>query len=1022
MDYLWEFFEELDEAVYVSDMETNELVYMNAHLRKALGISSDEEYVGKRCHSLLQGSDIPCLFCTNCKLKPGEFVSWVHKNPIINKTFLVKDSMIQNEGRSYRVEIAIDLDEEGRDIESYYYARGETILNGCLQQLFTTLDPACVVERILAYIGQTFMCDRCYVFEIDDADMMSNSYEWCAEGIAQQKDMLQNDSITSIDWWMDMFQKNEVVVIENLEDIRAEHPASYALLKSRGVSALVAGPMREDNRVMGFVGVDNPSMHMVPLLAPLLNIIGYFLLSLTRRRDLLQRLNRLSFHDSLTGAYNRHAMSEHQEKQLQGTSMGVIYCDITGLKQTNDSIGHDAGDEMIRHCYGLICDALDTKWIYRTGGDEFVAVCLDSSEADFQQLVQTFRERVRHAKHHIAVGYAWSDQKPFNLESMISQADKIMYQDKRDYYAEKRMITGVDRRSREEPPKLVPEDGDSLFQQFMMINYHDIESLFRSMAQENTSSYFYFGDMQRDVFYISENMRSEFGFESNVVPGLLRQWAQYISTPKFRDMYWNELQDMIENKREVHDLRYQVRKANGENIWIRCYGILKWNDEKTAPLFFSGRITHQDDEFVVDPVTNLPRGSAAFKRLNELERTGKQVVIIGFCVNNITEINNTRGRTYADRLLRNIANSLTNELSDKMTFYRLEGMRGMALVDTECTESEAALVQQIRTVIEGCYSELGLSIHSVCSFGVMHYPYENFSPENFQEDVISLIRLAKNDIKQSYVEYSSVSVQRIQEMSKMALALSQDVTNGMQNFRIVIQPVVNAHSGEIRGGEVLLRWTFEGKNVSPAIFIPMLEKNDMIHLAGRWVFDQAVRNCIRLISYIPEFYLTFNVSLRQLTDMHFADVMRETIERYHLGGTHLIAEMTESCLDEQPDNLIRFVEMCKEIGIRIALDDFGSGYSSLRMLLRYPCDVIKLDRSLLEEIAESNEKLQFIRSIVYACHQFGRKVCVEGVETEEQRALIEETGCDLIQGFYFFHPMELPDLYKLLSESQNNAG
>lgn len=107
------------------------------------------------------------------------------------------------------------------------------------------------------------------------------------------------------------------------------------------------------------------------------------------------------------------------------------------------------------------------------------------------------------------------------------------------------------------------------------------------------------------------------------------------------------------------------------------------------------------------------------------------------------------------------------------------------------------------------------------------------------------------------------------------------------------------------------------------------------------------------------------------------------------------------------------------MGLRIALDDFGSGYSSLRMLLQYPSSIIKLDRSLVLEVTESDEKMNFIRSIVYACHQFGKRVCMEGVEYAEQNAIILDTGCDMIQGYYYYRPMEVHNVYLLISESRN---
>ena len=193
----------------------------------------------------------------------------------------------------------------------------------------------------------------------------------------------------------------------------------------------------------------------------------------------------------------------------------------------------------------------------------------------------------------------------------------------------------------------------------------------------------------------------------------------------------------------------------------------------------------------------------------------------------------------------------------------------------------------------------------------------------------------------------------------------------------MIQPIVSAADGAVIGGEVLLRWTFEGKDVSPATFIPILEKIGLIHTVGRWVFEQATSTCVRLQSHDPAFYLTFNMSLHQLSDPQLLPFMKETLEKYRLSGSSLVAELTESCLDEQPEKLTGFVQACQKLGIFIALDDFGSGYSSLRMLLQYPSSIIKLDRSLVREMAQSTAKMHFIQSIVFACHQFGKTVCME---------------------------------------------
>ena len=1026
MKKMWELFEKMDEMVYVSDVDTNQIIYMNEYLRSALGFRSHEEYVGKLCYEVLQGRDSPCPFCTNQQLRQGEFVSWIHKNLVLNKRFLIKDTMIFQEGRRYRIEIAIDADAEVACKTSYYYARSETILNECLQQIFSTTDPEESIRNMLSYIGETFLCDRTYIFELSNTHITSNTYEWCREGVTPQKELLQNIPVSALDWWMALFAQNEVTVIEDLENIRKQHPEAYAILKPQGISSLTAGPIQVDGQVIGFIGADNPDNQMFPLIISLLNVIGYFTSTLLKRRDLLDRLNELSYHDQLTGALNRHALAEAYQS-VSVTSAGVIYCDITGLKRTNDTQGHEAGDQTICRCYEMIREAVGTDMVYRTGGDEFVAVCLNCGKTEFYNRLYHLQSEVRRDKCHIAVGSAWSEQQPLDLEELVIRADQEMYQDKRNYYhgsrcraqralRQKSVSQEAEMPAPREEGTIGPLEGS--LQMFLTTAYCDVESMFQSAAKDNDSSYFYLGDMQRDLFYISDNMREDFGFQSNLVPGLLKLWAKRISTPEFQDLFWQDIFGMLREKRTCHDLRYQVRDVHGNNQWIRCYGILKWNEDKTAPLFFSGRVTHQDKNFVIDPITNFPREHASFKQLTELQKQKETTLVIGFSLNGITEINSTKGRPYSDRLIKKVSDSLTESLSWKMAFYRLEGMRCMAVVNPLCcSEGGERLVEQIRAIIKTCYESMGISIGNVCSFALMEYPFSNFKPEDLIENLLSLIRVAKQEVKLSYVDYSAQNVQRIRRMSQMALTLSQDVANGMEHFRIMVQPVVSAGDGAVIGGEVLLRWTFEGRDVSPATFIPVLEKDDLIHVVGRWVFEQAVCTCVRLHAYNPAFYLTFNVSLQQLSDPLLLPFMEETLEKYGLDGSNLVAELTESCLDEQPDKLNSFVSACQKLGIYIALDDFGSGYSSLRMLLQYPSSIIKLDRSLVREVTESEAKMHFIRSIVFACHQFGKTVCMEGVEREDQNEIILNTGCDMIQGYYYHRPMELGDVYRLVSQN-----
>lgn len=1015
---IWEFFEKMDEMVYVTNIETNELVYMNQKLRDSMEIQDDRQYIGKMCYEILQGKTSPCEFCTNSRLKTGEFLTWTHMNPVLNKRVLLKDTLVEEDGKKYRIELAIDADSENSCKSPYFYTRSETILNECLHKVFSTANAEESIDKMLQYIGETFCCDRTYIFEFNESRLASNTYEWCKRGVAPQKEFLQSIPYSAIEWWMKLFASQKVTIIPDLEDIRNMYPESYAILKPQGVCSLAAGPITSDGEIIGFIGVDNPDTAMLPMLETFLHVIGYFTSTLLRRRELLRRLNDLSYHDQLTGALNRHALTE-QYGDLPMNSVGVIYCDITGLKEVNDTFGHKSGDQLIYHCYQILKEVADSSRIYRTGGDEFIVLCPEYTESEFQDTVAKLQKKIREDQHHIAVGYVWSDQQPLSLDKLISDADQVMYEDKRNYYRVYSQHPGVERRRAADKRLTVKSgtpDSQTPLQTFLSLVNIDAESLIQSVSVDNDSSYFYLGDMQKDLFFISDNMRDDFGFQSNLVYGLLSAWGKRISTPEDQDIYWQDITQMLREKRTVHDLRYRIRDSRGTNQWVRCYGILKWDEEKTTPLFFSGRVTHQDKNFVVDPVTGFLREHASFHQINELRKRNENTFIIGFSLNGLTEINSTRGREYGDRLIEKVSNALMEHLAWQMTFYRLEGARFMAIVNPVCAYQGAkALVEQISDIVKECYESKDVTIQKASAFGVIQYPNGDLSPEELINRLLALIRVAKQNTALCYADNSTEHFEAARKMSSMALTLSQDVMQNMKNFRIVVQPVVSAGDGSILGGEVLLRWSFEGQDVSPAIFIPMLEKDGLMHSVGRWVFEQAVSTCVRIHAYNPVFYLTFNVSLQQLSDPVLLPFMEETLKKYGLSGSNLIAELTESFLDEQPENLTHFVLELQKMGLYVALDDFGSGYSSLRMLLRYPSSIIKLDRSLITEVMESEENLNFIRSIVFACHQFGKTVCIEGVETEEQNELILDTGCDMIQGYYYYRPVELPALYQLLS-------
>lgn len=1025
MDFQWEFFENLQEFVYVTDLETNELVYLNAYLRKNLGFQSVAECAGKKCYQVLQGRDSPCSFCTNDKLQPGKFYEWLFQNPILNRTVLIKDTMVERDQRKYRLEIAVDTGAGlVNSANNYFFVNSDFIVNECLQRTHSTTDSHAALMHLLAYIGEKFQCGRTYIFEKNKSGGFDNTYEWCAPGVAPQKDMLQNEPAETIDWWLNLFENGQVVVIDDVESIREEYPLAYAALKPQKVKSLVTGPLRMGNEIIGFFGVDNPSPQALPLITPFLQVMDYFIVSILKRRDLVNRLEYLSYHDQLTGALNRNALSKIYEDAAGSMgSVGVIYCDISDLKTVNDHMGHKAGDDLIVHCYGLIRKAFEYDSIYRTGGDEFVVICMNISAFDFDRRVEQLNNLIREDEHHIAVGSVWSDHHPLSIQQLITTADEKMYQNKRDYYSGINPISGQRRdrrRSLVQPEQKRTTRPTTPFSQFIQNNYYDPEALFQSWSMADSPYYLYFGDLQTNVFYISDNMRERFGFQSNIVTDLLNVWAKKISNKEDRTLYENDISDMMHNRKEQHNLRYRVKDCHGENVWIHCRGIMKWDEERRKPLFFSGSVYCQEQDFVIDAITNFPREYAAVSKLTELKQQNLPVAVIGIGLNHFSEINETQGRSTADELLSRIASRLSDRFGHRIFFYRLDGMRFMGIVTPHLQERMELTICEIRKIVEAEYGRANILVRNPCSFGLLHYPEDADSPQALLENIISLISMAKSMPNQEYLMHSPQNILRQKRRAKMALELSQNALNDMTGFYMTIQPIVEPVTERIVGGEILLRWRFQNQDISPAEFVPMLEKSKLILPVGQWAFEQTVRICKRILACRPEFYLSFNVSYLQILDDHYLPFIRRTLEKYRLDASHLVLELTETHFDETPEKLKRFVDGCKQLGMRVALDDFGNGYSSLGLLLRYPANIVKLDRSLLSEITRSKDKLRFIRSIVYACHQFGKLVCVEGVENEEELSIIRDTGCDMIQGFYYYHPMEPRELLPLLMDSPSD--
>lgn len=440
---IWEFFENLNEYVYVADMDSYELLYMNRKTRETYGFHSVEEITGKKCYEVLQGSSTPCAICNNHELRAGHFKEWCYYNPILGKHLSLKDTMTEEGGRRCRIELAIDASVQERQnsmIRSYQDL--ETLANEGLRIALQAPTSDKSLEVILEYLGKALKGERTYIFEKNERGGDDNTYEWVANGITPEKDNLQNLPPEVCANWYRNFSENKNIIIEDLEDIREDDPLQYENLKRQDIHSLVVIPLYDDRKVIGFYGVDNPHGMSLDYAQNMLQILGHFIISCLKRRNLVKQLQNMSYRDQLTQIGNRFAMDEYLDHMQRGGSMGVVYCDITGLKRVNDREGHEAGDRLILRACESLKKVFGDYELFRIGGDELLALCAQIEEEELEKRIAALKKNMPENDVNMAVGAVWQKECTASIDSLLSESEKRMYEDKAAYYK----ASGLDRR------------------------------------------------------------------------------------------------------------------------------------------------------------------------------------------------------------------------------------------------------------------------------------------------------------------------------------------------------------------------------------------------------------------------------------------------------------------------------------------------------------------------------------------------------------------------------------------------
>lgn len=435
MEKIWEFFENMNEIAYVADIDTHELIYMNKKALQLYNFHSLEEIKGKKCYELLQKSNVPCAFCNNGELEEGKFAEWQYYNPIVDHYYILKDILVIDEGRRCRFEIAIENTMHRQNDIFEEHQNMEEVANEGMRLALRAQTPEQSLNIYLEYLGKALDGDRTYIFEKNEMGNDDNTYEWVTNGVTPEIQNLQNLEPEICSNWYQQFQEGKCIIIENIEDIKTSDPLQYDNLKRQNINSLVVVPLYVDNINVGFYGVDNPKGKELKHIQNLLQTVGYFIVSCLKRRNLYSQLEAMSYSDQLTKFGNRFAMERYLEEHIGKHAIGVVYCDITGLKRTNDTLGHKEGDALILRACDSMRKVFGAEGLFRIGGDELVVLCKEDDEERLKKKAVKLKQVAFENHVILAIGsdvqhIASGNRSVCNMDKVLLVAEQLMYQDK----------------------------------------------------------------------------------------------------------------------------------------------------------------------------------------------------------------------------------------------------------------------------------------------------------------------------------------------------------------------------------------------------------------------------------------------------------------------------------------------------------------------------------------------------------------------------------------------------------------
>ena len=539
------------------------------------------------------------------------------------------------------------------------------------------------------------------------------------------------------------------------------------------------------------------------------------------------------------------------------------------------------------------------------------------------------------------------------------------------------------------------------------------QEMISRISKLSQDSYLMVTDMQHNLTFVPESTAEFLGIPSGWCEDGYKIVLEKSVHPYDCPEYTEEMKKRLRGINLENDLYIRMGK---DKKYVMTQIITDMILEQGKNRYFIVLLRNQNVIPEIDPLTDL-YGQVKFEKdIVDYIQQGRKVAVLEIEIDHMNDINILYGTNYSDRIQKVLAYRFIYMMDADKAVYRM-GNSNYAFILRDASREEAtAFLEKIRArleesvVLENNHFDLKIYASGII---LDHYEGEISTVQSKLEYVLGKMRTRRDHKLMFFNDLVQINGDVDLDLMKI---IHQSVLNQCDGFYVEYQPVVHAQTGEIVGAEALVRWKKEPYGiVPPGMFIDWLESNPCMYDLGNFVLKQALTDAVEFRKSNPDFFINVNMSAKQLERKTFCGVVTALLKETGFPAGQLCLELTERCRSMPVSVMEEKLLYLKQHGVRLAMDDYGTGSASSSVLLQTPMDEIKIDMSFIRGITDNQTKQALVRSMVDFANKADLKSCLEGVEDEKLQNYLRSFGATWFQGYYYSRPVQAAAMKKLLN-------